>query len=159
MNKLRVLFFALSVVGVLFSSAAFADGHEKNHKEKKHWKESKNPHREDKFYKKGHGNCRVVEVQEVHHPRGKKFYHPKWHPRRNFERRWVYFPRYNMYWDNYRDVYVYNSYGRWIAEPEPPRIAVDVDLADERFVELGVDLDLRSDVFRLNARHRVVFKL
>lgn len=64
-----------------------------------------------------------------------------------------------MYWDNYRDVYVYNSYGRWIAEPEPPRIAVDVDLADERFVELGVDLDLRSDVFRLNARHRVVFKL
>ena len=36
---------------------------------------------------------------------------------------------------------------------------VDVDLADERFVELGVDLDLRSDVFRLNARHRVVFKL
>jgi hypothetical protein len=102
-------------------------------------------------------DARVVEVYQEH-PRG-RHYHPKWHPRHDFARRWVYFPRYNMYWDNSRSVYVYSSCGRWVANPEPPRVALNVNLSAERFVELGVDLDVRNDVFELNSQHRVVFKL
>ena len=159
MNKLRWSYLMLAIAGMLSSSAAFADKHEKHHKEKRHCKESRNPHCGEGFHDEGHSRGRVVEVREVQRYRGNKHYHPKWHPKHDFERRWVYFPRYNMYWDNYRGVYVYHSYGRWVAEPEPPRIAVNVNLAAERFVELGVDLDARSDAFTLNSSHRIVFKL
>lgn len=159
MNKISWSFLMLVVAGTLSSSVTFADKHEKHHKEKRHRKESRNPHCGEVFYDEGHRGCRVVEVREEYRPRKGRCYHPKWHPRRDFERRWVYFPRYNMYWDNYRGVYVYNSYGRWVAEPEPPRIAVNVNLAAERFVELGIDLDARSDAFTLNSSHRIVFKL
>ncbi len=171
---------ALVAAGMLVSSAALADGPRRHQQEREHGRERGNPHREDYYREDGdnrgddryerphrerghwkeHGNPhrgRVVEVYDS--PSRDKRYHPKWHPHHDFARRWVYFPRYNMYWDNYREMYVYSSCGRWVAEPEPPRIAINVNLSSERFVELGVDLDARSDAFVLNSRHRIVFKL
>ena len=143
--------------GRVVDAKRYDDGHDKPHKGKKHWKEHGNPHRKDYYYHDdGKRRGRVVEVYEK--PSRCKHYRPKWHPHHDFARRWVYFPRYNMYWDNSRDVYVYNSYGRWVAEPEPPRIAINVNLSSERFVELGVELDARSDAFELNSRHRIAFK-
>lgn len=135
----------------------YDDGYDNPHRGRKHWKEHGNPHRGDYYHDNGYGRDRVVEVYDEH-PRC-RHYHPRWCPHHDFERRWVYFPRYNMYWDNYREVYVYNSYGRWITNPEPPRIALNINLSSERFVELGIDLDARNDVFELNSRHRIVFKL
>lgn len=142
--------------GMLCSTEAFADKHEKHHKHHKHhWKESRSPQCGDYYPER---EVRVVKVYEERAPRCERHYRPKWCSHREFDRRWVYFPRYNMYWDNYRNVYVYNSRGRWVAEPEPPRVALNVNLSSERFVELGVDLDSRSDAFSFNSRHRIVFK-
>jgi len=166
--KKRFLIVAMLVfTGITLPSVVCADDHGDHHKEKKHWKESKNPHggdyRHNEGYNHDRGNRgyrrgRNDEVYEVRRPREERRYHPHWCPRHEIERRWVYFPRYNMYWDNYREVYVYNTNGRWESYQEPPRVAVNVNLAQEKFVELGLEFDSRSDAFSLNVRHRIVFK-
>jgi len=160
MARVKIVSGILVLLVIGSSLDLYADRKKESKKEerceKREKHRGKNPHHE---YYQHHQHCRseVVAVRKGPKSSMSRHYRPKWHPRHQFERRWVYFPRYNMYWDNYREVYVYSHYGRWVAYPEPPRIAINADLTSERFFELGVELDTRNDVFSLNARHRVVF--
>ena len=87
-----------------------------------------------------------------HHPiyrRRVVTYHPVWSPTVVYERRWVFCPRYNFYWDNYNNVYVYRSGGIWITSYEHP---VYVDLSRQRYYEIQ-DGDAIDVIHRHNRTH------
>ncbi len=161
MKKFYLCLVFLVSVGIALPSVVFAGdqrGNQKEKKEKKEGKEFKNRSNGKNYNNDRYRNNRVVVVHERRHGKEARYYRPQWNPRHDFERRWVYFPRYNMYWDNYRGVYVYNTNGRWESYQEPPRAAIRVNLALEKFVELGFEFDSRSDAFSLNVRHRTVYR-
>lgn len=105
------------------------------------------------------GSKVVVVKNKNHHVKKVKVYHPHWAPRANFHRRWVYFPRYNFYWDNYRNVYVVRNGAVWVISKTAPSEVKNVDLSKENNVELGEDTDEQDSVQVKNAEHQKEFKV
>lgn len=103
--------------------------------------------------KKGHGRT-VVVARSPYRPANVVVYHPYWRPAYTYHRRWVYFPRYNVYWDNWRNHYVFWDGGVWISQPTAPSILVNVNLNDERNIELGQDEDDVDEIYRSNESHK-----
>lgn len=108
----------------------------------------------------GHGN-RGTKVVVKNHPRGNRVivrsayrpakivvYHPHWRPNYGYHRRWVYFPRHNFYWDNWRQGYCYMNGPVWVFNASPPPIVVNVNLADEKNYELKEEQDDVDDVYK-----------
>lgn len=84
-----------------------------------------------------HAKARVVVVKHSRfRPRHVVVFHPRWHPRLTCNRRWVYFPRHNFYWDNWRNRYVFYSGTVWVSKAQPPSTVGNINLADEKFYEL-----------------------
>jgi hypothetical protein len=118
--------------------------------------ESQNVRRERQ--QKSH-NREVVAVRKWHH-RGHKvvIFHPVWGPRLAYHHRWVYFPRYNFYWDNVRRVYVYRSNNVWIVNETVPACAIKVDLNAEQKVELPDQADDNDSIQDQNSEHVSLYK-
>jgi hypothetical protein len=81
-------------------------------------------------------------------------YRPRWARKRVFHHRWVYFPRYNLYWDNVREVYVYKRGTVWVTSVKEPEVIVNVDLEKEKQIELSEDNDALDEVYLKNDEHQ-----
>ncbi|MBC7125361.1 MAG: hypothetical protein H5T24_06990 [Bacteroidales bacterium] len=68
-------------------------------------------------------------------------YHPRWAPKKVFYRRWVYFPAYNLYWDNVRELYVYRKGNVWVTSVTVPAFVINVDLSTAKHEELPEEKD------------------
>ena len=77
-------------------------------------------------------------------------YHPAWAPRKSFNRRWIYFPNYNCYWDNWRNVYFYKNGNVWVSSPQKPAIIINVDLENEKHYELEEITDDNDEIYSTN---------
>lgn len=97
--------------------------------------------------RKGHPRNRVV-VRSAYRPAKIIVYHPHWRPNYGYHRRWVYFPRHNFYWDNWRQGYYYMNGPVWVFNTTPPPIIVNVNLAEEKNYELKEDQDDVDDVYK-----------
>lgn len=100
----------------------------------------------------------VVVKRSPYRPHRVVVYHPHWRPAYSYTRRWVYFPRHNMYWDNWRNHYVYLDKGVWISRPQAPAIILNVNLEREKNYELKTDEDDQDDVYNSNNSHRSQYK-
>lgn len=122
---------------------------------------------------KSRGNTKTVIVKDGHHHHhghGKKVvvskfrpakivvYHPYWGPRHAFNRRWVYFPRHNFYWDNWRQSYIYWNGTIWLTTVTVPPVIVNVKLEDEKQYELKETDDDVDDVYKTNDNHKTEYK-
>jgi hypothetical protein len=115
---------------------------------------------------KGHGHGRghrhghkhphkvVVVKRSPYRPARVKVFHPHWHPTFAYHRRWVFFPRYNLYWDNWRNHYVFWNGSIWISQPSPPPVVVNVNLEKEKHHELKEDEDDVDDIYKSNEEHK-----
>lgn len=110
--------------------------------------------------KKGHHHHHAnKKVVVVHKDGGKAYrhrrhvYHPHWGPNLAFHRRWVFFPRYNFYWDNRNNYYVYANNGVWINSPTPPPVVININLSNEKKYELDAPNDSINDVQKNNGTH------
>lgn len=107
-----------------------------------------------------HPRSKVVVVKNNrNHIQKMKVYHPHWAPRASFRHRWVYFPRYNFYWDNFRDVYVIRTGTVWVLSKNAPKEVEQVDLSKEKSVELNEENDNREAIQDKNAEHQVEYKV
>lgn len=121
------------------------------------------------FAQKGHphGNKKVI-VKSPHktvivnnpHPHKHRHwrhrrvvYHPVWAPGFAYYHRWVFFPRYNFYWDNYNNVYVYWGAGAWIRTATPPPAVINININNEKKYELDKD-DAIDDIYDNNETHK-----
>jgi len=107
--------------------------------------------------KNNHRGKRVV-VRSRYRPANIVVYHPHWRPNYGYHRRWVYFPRYNFYWDNWRQGYYYRNGAVWMFNTTPPPIIVNVNLDKEPNYELKEDDDDVDDVYKTNDNHVKEFK-
>ena len=85
-------------------------------------------------------------------------WHPGWGPKRAFNRRWIFFPRYNFYWDNWRNVYVYRNGTVWVNNSTPPPTVVNVNIDNEKHYELKENEDDTDEVYSNNESHSKDYK-
>ncbi|MBL7919258.1 MAG: hypothetical protein JNJ40_03025 [Bacteroidia bacterium] len=106
-----------------------------------------------------HGHNKVVVVKRSpYRPAKVVVYHPYWRPKYAYNRRWVFFPRYNLYWDNWRNHYVFYNGGVWVSQPTAPPLIVNVNLENEKSVELREDEDDVDEVYQSNNKHKEEIK-
>jgi hypothetical protein len=86
-------------------------------------------------------------------------YHPHWKPNHAYNRRWVYFPRHNFYWDNWRQGYYYRNGDVWVFDVIQPAVIVNVSLANEPNYELKQDEDDLDDIYIVNDKHKTVYSV
>ena len=97
---------------------------------------------------KNHHRGNRVMVRSVYRPAKIGMYYPHWRPNYGYHRRWVYFPRHNFYWDNWRQGYYYRNGTVWIFNTTPPPTVVNINLAEEKNYELKEDQDDVDDVYK-----------
>ena len=100
-------------------------------------------------------NKRVV-VRSTYRPAKMVVYHPHWGPNYNFHRRWVYFPRHNFYWDNWRQCYFFWNGAIWVNQLMPPPVVVNI--STEKHYELKEIEDDVDDVYKTNETHKTELK-
>ncbi|MBI3518442.1 MAG: hypothetical protein HY062_03675 [Bacteroidetes bacterium] len=93
--------------------------------------------------------ARVI-IRSPYRPAKMVVYYPHWRPNYGYHRRWVYFPRYNFYWDNWRQGYYYMNGPTWVFNATPPPVIVNVNLEKETNYELNESQDDVDDVYRTN---------
>jgi len=107
-----------------------------------------------------HANRKVVVTKKRHGLFSKRVtYHPVWAPKVSFTNRWVYFPRFNFYWDNYLNVYVIRAGSVWVTTATAPMEVKKVDLSNEKMVELSQENDSQESIQNKNDEHRIVYKV
>lgn len=140
---MKTIKFITIIISLLISTEFFGQKNKGGHKGHHH-------HR---------GHKKVVVVKRSHYrPAKVVVYHPHWRPKYAYNRRWVYFPRYNFYWDNWRNHYVFYNGGVWLSQPTAPAVIVNVNLENEKNVELKEDEDDLDDVYVNNGKHKVEIK-
>jgi len=107
----------------------------------------------------GHGGKKVVVVKRSpFRPKKVVVYHPVWHPKWSCNRRWVFFPKYNIYWDNWRNHYMFWNGVIWISQPTAPPVIVNVNLANEKNYELKENHDDNDEIGASNDSHKKEYK-
>ena len=99
-----------------------------------------------------------VIVRSMYRPNKIVVFHPYWGMKKNFNRRWVYFPRYNFYWDNWRNCYMYRNGTVWITNTTPPPVIVNINIDNEKHYELKENDDDVDDVYKTNDSHQTEYK-
>ncbi|HRG01623.1 MAG TPA: hypothetical protein PKZ75_10925 [Bacteroidia bacterium] len=116
------------------------------------------PHVKAKIVGKQHPNGRVVVVKSRYRPAKLVVFHPVWGPKRAFNRRWVFFPKHNFYWDNWRQMYVYRNGTVWVVNATPPPTVVNINIDNEKHYELKETDDDVDDVYQTNNVHQTEYK-
>lgn len=151
MLKLKIIIY----LGILLSitNQSFAQKGKGGHHSK-----GGHPHGKTKVVvtNRRHPNTRVIKSH--YRPKSLVVFHPVWGPNRNFNRRWVYFPRHNFYWDNWRQMYVYRSGNVWIYKSSPPPVVVNITIDNEKHYELKETEDDIDDVYNTNDAHQTEYK-
>lgn len=138
-----VKLIALTIVMLINTSVILAQ-------KKGHRGGGRHPHR---------GKNHVVVVKRSNYrPHKVVVYHPHWRPKYAYNRRWVFFPKYNLYWDNWRNHYVFYNGTVWLSQPTAPPVIVNVNLENEKNVELKEDEDDVDDVYNSNTKHKEEIK-
>jgi len=115
---------------------------------------------QNKVVNEKHSRNKVVVVKNKnHHARNVIVYHPHWAPRASFNHRWIYFPRYNFYWDNLYNVYLIRRGTIWVTSTIVPVEIKKVDLVNEKKVELSEENDSQNSIQDKNAEHQTEYKI
>lgn len=139
MKKIVLLLVAVMLVTLNVSAQKKAGHpHHKNHKSQRHSK--------------------VVIKRSAYRPKKVVVFHPHWGSKRDIHRRWVFFPKYNLYWDNWRNHYYFYNGITWISQPTPPPVIVNVNLDNEKQYELKEDEDDIDDIYSTNNSHKSEYK-
>jgi len=106
----------------------------------------------------GPGKKVVVVKRSPYRPRKVAVFHPVWGPKYNHYRRWVFFPRYNLYWDHWRGHWMFWNGAMWISQAAKPAVIVNVNLENEKNYELKENEDDEDDVYKGNDDHKKTYK-
>lgn len=145
MKNLKFIF--VLAISIVFSTIGFGQGrHGGGHKGGGHHG--------------GHNHKGVVVVKKrsVFRPNKIVVFHPGWHVKHSFYRRWVYFPKHNFYWDNWRNHYRFWNGTIWVSQPAAPATVVNINLATEKHYELKETDDDDDDISTANESHKTEYK-
>lgn len=101
-----------------------------------------------------HGAKVVVVKRSPYRPAKIVVFHPGWRPAYSYYRRWLFFPKYNLYWDNWRNHWVFWNGTVWVSQPVTPPVIVNVNVADEKSYEMKEGDDDTDDIYKSNDAHK-----
>ena len=101
-----------------------------------------------------HHRNNIIIKKSRYRPNKIFVYHPNWYPKKSFNRRWVYFTKHNLYWDNWRNNYVFWNGQIWISQTNVPNIILNINLQNEKSIELKKDDDEDDDIYLNNQQHQ-----
>ncbi len=129
-------FFSLLLLLFLINANSFAQGKHGNKGNKD-------------FNKKGNikynNKARIHYKKSVYRPVKIGNYRPAWAHNHYYNRRWIYFPSHHFYYDNWRNVYFYQTNIGWRYGPVLPATFVIINIENEKHYELPEkedDIDL-----------------
>lgn len=105
-----------------------------------------------------HPHKAVVVRRSPYRPKTIVVFHPVWRPKYAYNRRWIFFPKYNIYWDNWRNHYVFWNGSIWISQAAAPPVIVNVNLEKEKHQELKEQDDDTDDIYKDNDQHKQEIK-
>jgi hypothetical protein len=144
MSKIKFIALVISGLFLLMNSNSFGQ----------HQKKVVVIHKGNGHGKGNHHGPNKKKVVIVHkskfRPAKVVVYHPVWAPKKNYNRRWVYFPKYHCYWDNWRNVYFYKNGNVWVSSAQKPTIIVNVNLENEYHYELEEADDDNDEIYTTN---------
>lgn len=109
---------------------------------------------------KGHHHGKHIAVRKsAYRPHKVVVFHPAWRPNYAYNRRWVYFPKYNFYWDNWRNHYRFWNSTVWITQATAPPTIVNVNLEKEKSYELKEADDDNDEINTSNEDHKKEYKV
>lgn len=118
-----------------------------------------NAQRNPRHGNRGRHHKKVVVVKRSpFRPARVSVYYPRWRPTHAYSRRWIYFPKYNLYWDNWREHYVFWNGKAWLSQAAVPAVIVNVTLENEKSTELKEEEDDEDDIYRANSDHKSSYK-
>lgn len=141
--------FILTILLLSFSLVSYA--------QRGHTHGKGNP-RKAVMVKQHHHPKKIVVVRSKYRPHNAIVFHPYWAPAKVCHRRWVFFPKHNLYWDNWRNVYFFWNGTIWVSQPKPPAIIVNINLEKEKHYELKENEDDLDDVYQSNKTHKTEYK-
>ncbi len=153
MKKIKALLSLLVILMLTFTNAAYAQKGRANHGHQKI-----NSRTKVIVHNNKRGHKKTVIYKSNYRPKHIIIYHPHWAAKRNYNRRWVYFPRHNFYWDNWRQGYYYKNELTWVFNTTPPPIIVNVNIEKETNYELNENEDDVDDVYKINEVHQSELK-
>ena len=106
-----------------------------------------------------HPKSKVIVVKKKHGFFKRKVVYHSWVAGIEFKHRWVYFPRYNFYWDGYRKVYLVNTGVVWVVSKTAPKEVIQADLSKEKKVELGEEYDTTDSIQDKNTEHKTKYQV
>lgn len=104
-----------------------------------------------------HGRVVVVK-RSPYRPAKVVVFHPGWRPAYSYYRRWLFFPKYNLYWDNWRNHWVFWNGTIWISQVTAPPVIVNVNMASEKNYEMKESDDDNDDIYNSNNSHKTEYK-
>lgn len=100
----------------------------------------------------------VVYGPSPFRPKGVLVFHPVWGPKFVYYRRWIYWPGYNFYWDNWRNSYFFWNGAMWVASVQPPPAVINVNIQNVKHYEMKETEDDIDDVYKSNSSHQKEYK-
>jgi hypothetical protein len=80
-------------------------------------------------------------------------YRPSWSHHTIYRRRWIYFPKYNFYYDNWRQMYYYQNNTQWYMNINLPTALLNINIENENHFPLHEDEDDIDEIYRNNKQH------
>lgn len=105
-----------------------------------------------------HGNRVMVVKRSPFRPAKIVVFHPVWGPKFAFYHRWIFWPGYNLYWDNWRNSYFFWNGVMWVASVTPPPVVVNINIQNEKHYEMKESEDDIDDVYKDNSAHQKEYK-
>ncbi|MFN0047646.1 MAG: hypothetical protein ACKVOU_00835 [Cytophagales bacterium] len=109
--------------------------------------------RQDRHHRTVRNHHYHVRIRSQYRPARFRHYRPIWAHRQSFNRRWVYFPRYNFYWDNWRNMYYYQNNAVWYLNASPPPTVININIEEEKHYELDENDDDLDSIYKSNQSH------
>jgi hypothetical protein len=106
---------------------------------------------------KHHRHNKVIVKRSPYRPRKVIVYHPHWRPTYTYNRRWIFWPKHNFYWDNWRNQYVFWNGTIWVSQVARPAIIVNLNLAEEKHHELKDSEDDNDEISSSNSAHKTEY--
>jgi hypothetical protein len=86
-------------------------------------------------------------------PNIRVIYHPSWSHHTSYRRRWVYFPKYNFYYDNWRQMYYYQNNTQWVINVNLPTTMNSINIENENHFPLNENEDDTDEIYKYNKHH------
>jgi hypothetical protein len=80
-------------------------------------------------------------------------YRPAWSHHTRYRRRWIYFPKYNFYYDNWRQMYYYQNNTQWYMNVNLPTALININIEKENHFPLHEDEDDIDEIYKYNKHH------